>query len=320
MPPKNKNDSNHLFQGLRFTFLVKSHAKLMMKRIQEYGGALDDTVTSATTHIVCRPEMPGEKIIEALPPEAQNLDHYHLVTQNFVAQSIIKDALQDETAFRPVLIDTIKKRKDAPSSGTTPMKLSQSFPSNSPPTKRIKPSSPAEAIPTPSIVPNSGRSPAEQNAVQPHESSKEVEEEESEDGLSKEPCVVERRGSEWVAIRGRKPKVTGGSTGIPWGSFAVWDEPFDPGASRNTIEKLRKYWYVTRDPSKIHNGGEKEENLPAGGSREVSAEPQPKSGNGVCSHVACSLRPYCFIRRLEDVKKIYLEGRDQFKIKVSRIR
>ena len=46
------------------------------------------------------------------------------------------------------------------------------------------------------------------------------------------PCRVERRGSEFVAVRGVKPQYTGGRTGIPWGSCGVWAEPFDPDAAR----------------------------------------------------------------------------------------
>jgi hypothetical protein len=43
---------------------------------------------------------------------------------------------------------------------------------------------------------------------------------------------VERRGGEFVAVQGVKPQYTGGRTGIPWGSYGVWAEPFDPKAAR----------------------------------------------------------------------------------------
>lgn len=327
-------DAKNLFLGFTFTFLVKSHAHLMMKRVQEYGGALDDTVSSATTHIVCRPEMPMNKITQALDADSLKLESYHLVTQNFVAQSIIMGELQDETAFRPVLLDSDGKRKLTAIShqGTTSAAAAGASPSlSSPPRKRVKPSSQEDAIPTPINIQHSRTGnmttppPATTSAAAQNNSLKSatIPESEEEEDATSEPCVVERRGSDWVAIRGKKPKFTGGHTGIPWGSYGIWDEPFDPGTARTTIEKLRKYWYVTKDRSSKQ--GDKGENEGAGeglsvgngGSREVSAEPHPQSSNGVCCHIACALRPYCLVQRLEEVKKIYLEGRDQFKLKAS---
>ncbi|GAB4814366.1 hypothetical protein N2152v2_001412 [Parachlorella kessleri] len=67
-----------------------------------------------------------------------------------------------------------------------------------------------------------------------------------------------------------------------------------------TIEKLRNFWYGTKGPL----GG-------------VNSEPTPKpgDGNGICAHLACAKRPFCIVAKLEEVKKLYVPGRDQFRIK-----
>ncbi len=49
---------------------------------------------------------------------------------------------------------------------------------------------------------------------------------------AQQACRVVRRGAEFVAIRGVKPRFTGGDTGIPWGTAGVFDEPYDPAAAR----------------------------------------------------------------------------------------
>ena len=80
-----------------------------------------------------------------------------------------------------------------------------------------------------------------------------------------------------------------------------WHLPCD-ACCRETIEKLRNFWYGTK--------------APLGG---VIPEPVPKpgDGNGVCTHLACAKRPFCIAAKLEEVKKLYVPGRDQFRIKVG---
>ena len=80
-----------------------------------------------------------------------------------------------------------------------------------------------------------------------------------------------------------------------------WHLPCD-AVCRETIEKLRNFWYGTK--------------VPLGG---VATEPAPKpgDGNGVCTHLACAKRPFCIVAKLEEVKKLYVPGRDQFRIKVG---
>lgn len=59
----------------------------------------------------------------------------------------------------------------------------------------------------------------------------------SQAGAEKGECVVERRGSEFVCVQGSKPRFTGGNTGIPWGTFGVWCEPYDAATARLVLSK-----------------------------------------------------------------------------------
>ena len=46
------------------------------------------------------------------------------------------------------------------------------------------------------------------------------------------PCVVQRRGTQFVALQGRRPRYTGAGTGRPWGEAGVWEELHDEAAAR----------------------------------------------------------------------------------------
>lgn len=113
---------------------------------------------------------------------------------------------------------------------------------------------------------------------------------------------MERRGAEFVCVQGRLPQFTGGSTGLPWGSFGVWEEPWEEAAARETVDKLKNFWYQT-------------------GAHPLAVSAPPLSPqrneptNGVCGHAACAARPFCVVERLGAVKAVYVEGRDQFRIK-----
>ena len=125
----------------------------------------------------------------------------------------------------------------------------------------------------------------------------------TDDGL---PCVVVRRGSDWVTVQGRKPRFTGGHTGIPWGSFGVFDEPYDEATARATVEKVRAFWYKTGAGDSLqHEGSPLIPSNDAGGVSVESAE--TKSTNGVCSHSACAKRPFCLVARLAEAKNMYHE-------------
>lgn len=113
-------------------------------------------------------------------------------------------------------------------------------------------------------------------------------------------CVVQRQGSKWFAVSGTLPEFTGGHSGIPWGSCNVWDEPYSAEGASQTVETLRNHWYSTE-------GGHQ--------SQSQGSTSTLSTVNTVCKHASCSKRHYCLVQKLEDYKRVYLEGRDYFKIK-----
>jgi hypothetical protein len=328
MPPKASPDGQHLFSQLRFYFLTKAHMHLMMKRVVEQGGALDDSfVPGSTTHVICPPKTSRAVLDAALSTHHADASSssYELVTQQFVAQSIIKGKRQNEADFRPVIIEPVAsppKPAVTPSRPVKKQKLEESG------VEELEDK--VNKVPTPStLVPRRSSATGEET--------KEVEQEQKEDDeKAKLPCIVRRQGADWVAVQGRKPRYTGGNTGIPWGSYGVWDEPFNVEKARQTVEKLRQHWYVVASGGG-GGGGSKSKNGNGGTSSETAATRENineeeeedianKKGtlnstststlNGVCSHVACSKRHACLSQLLEEFKnKVYLPGRDQFKIK-----
>lgn len=279
----------------------------MMQRVQELGGTIDDSLTPETTHVVCALDTDERSVQERLPASRS----LQLVTPEFISRSIITHSLQNEENFRP------KFSRDRPASRQSMVgedlgdseredrpakrqKVDQGSAQHGPTHAASGPVAPnaqshkaTTDLATPGPVKGEGRSPrhpADRTAPPA--------------GTSPSgPCKVVRRGAEWVAVQGSKPAFTGGHTGIPWGSCGVWDEPYDEALARETVEKLKQYWYTTK--------GE----LPPG--EENGSSRAEGEGNGVCGHVACSKRPYCLVVRLGEVKKVYLEGRDHFQIKVT---
>lgn len=72
------------------------------------------------------------------------------------------------------------------------------------------------------------------------------------------------------------------------------------------MAKVKAFWYGTPGVS----------GTPAGAA--PVAEPAPaQGGNAVCSHVACLRRPFCIVQKLGEVGKLYIPGRDQYRIKVG---
>lgn len=124
-------------------------------------------------------------------------------------------------------------------------------------------------------------------------------------------CIVERRGADWVVVQGHRPAFTGGQTGIPWGAFGVWNEPFDEEKARDTINILWHHWHrnIGRHPERFRDNLE-EESIDRGPTSES------KPSNGICKHIACARRPFCIIQRLEEIKDAYLPGRDFFQLRV----
>ncbi|KAG7672125.1 hypothetical protein Ndes2526B_g06893 [Nannochloris sp. 'desiccata'] len=290
----------------------------MMKRIVEQGGTLDESVVpGATTHIICPPRIPRAAMDAALPnPTSIDKEHhpsskYELVTQQFVAQSIIKGKRQNEADFRPVVIEPA-----SPSAAAAPPAAPIGFlakNNTSHPVKRQKLDGSAEEEQEDRGV----LTPASKISRPPSATQKEKKQVDEEKG--NEPCIIRRQGSEWVAIQGRKPRYTGGNTGVPWGSYGVWDEPFNREKALQTVEVLRKHWYAVPATS-IRNVGSLVEN------ETIEADKEDDTGkdkatistttSGICPHIACRNRNFCLIQLLEDFKnKVYVPGRDQFKIK-----
>jgi DNA polymerase/3'-5' exonuclease PolX len=114
-------------------------------------------------------------------------------------------------------------------------------------------------------------------------------------------CIDEHHGSRWVAVQGTLPEFTGGHCGIPWGSCGVWDEPYDLESASQTVEALRNHWYSTKSQGHQPQFPETFKSL--------------TSNNEICKHASCAKRQYCLVRKLEDYKRVYLEGRDYYKIK-----
>jgi DNA polymerase lambda len=316
MPPKASPDGSLLFSGLRFFFVTKAHMQLMMKRVVEQGGTLDDAVVPGeTTYIICPPKTSRAVLDAALPPSSTTAK-YKLVTQQYVAQSIIKGKRQNEANYRPVVIEP---KLVSPAIAAASPTMSQ------PPAKRqklqggsIEDKEQVTVVPTP--LSEVSRPPS----VTGERGETKEESEEEEEGNEIEPCIVRRQGSKWVAIQGRKPKYTGGNTGIPWGSYGVWDEPFNLEKARETVEKLRKHWYVVVGGGNRNVQNFVEQATTAGESNEENetnpsdntVDRDDKTTNGICLHAACSKRRFCFIALLEEFKnKVYVPGRDQFKIK-----
>lgn len=73
--------------------------------------------------------------------------------------------------------------------------------------------------------------------------------------------------------------------------------------SRATREKLRHHWYRT--------------------ARAATAPPTGKDQGGkaprvntACRHAACAPHPFCIVEKLAEYRSVYVEGRDQYRIKV----
>ena len=233
-----------VFAGLHFCFWQAAHAQLMQQKTVEAGGAIDGDIGAATTHCVCADDMtpaqasarlsrrPHSRVCEAVTLQGARLElptGVHFVTAQFVADSLLKQRVLDEDDCMPpwyvaALRQLVREREaEAADDGAG-----------------------AASETTQALLPEELQAAARFDEVDSGAPTQEEEEEEGErappppsdgdagapPGDASLPCVVERRGAEWVAVQGVRPRVTGGHTGIPWGTAGVWDEPCDEAAAR----------------------------------------------------------------------------------------
>ncbi|KAL4421994.1 hypothetical protein ABPG77_011017 [Micractinium sp. CCAP 211/92] len=153
-----------------------------------------------------------------------------------------------------------------------------------------------------------------QDVMQPALASQQEQEAESREAAGQRPtvrCRVVRRGAEFVAVEGCKPHFTGGDTGIPWGSFGVWDEPYDLQAARHDC------WLCSAKPAVPTAGSHPGPPSLAQAATQPSAQAASPPRNAVCGHVCCALREQCIVAELRKVGQAYQTGgrTDQFKQK-----
>jgi hypothetical protein len=242
MPPTgNKHQLKHdLFRGLRFVFLSKSHMAVLIKRVKELQGEIQDDITENVTHVVCPNDAFSQPDDVELPVTC--------ITPDWLSQSIATGQLQDAAAYRPRFKPPQQAaRKQAPAhqvvDAKPPPQVSTlaDFPRkrpryigspHPPPQKRAtsRDSTPSKGQPDLSSGDSRKDAIVADTATNyGHDQFKYDE--------AKQACIVERRGLEWIAVQGEKPRFTGGHTGIPWGSYGVWDEPYDEVKAKETVSK-----------------------------------------------------------------------------------
>jgi len=192
-----------LFGGLHFYFLVRAHMSRMMQRVSELGGVIDDSLKDTTTHAVCDPgcseKFATEKLGAALPRAG-----LHLVTPDFISTSIVNGKLQSESNFLPRFVVGLQRNASRKSQRPKVLDVDDkshgskaSVAAACPPSKRPKRNDDY-------TITHSMKTPQKLDSEDIGYSSP------SADGQ----CVVERRGSDWVPVRGRLPRFTGGHTGM----------------------------------------------------------------------------------------------------------
>ena len=318
----------------------------MQQRIIERGGLVQPRVTRTTTHIIALPTDPLQTLQEALRSTSSDRPTpIHIVSQNFIAQSILANHKQQEALFRPPIVDLLAP-PPVPSSRptpTTPGPTTASIPTQIP---LYHHTSQPRPLPTPSkrkieqeeeeeeelnATPQTkiARSPRRidafspfSNPAHPLASQQQRETWTSEDIAT---ALIERKKDEWYLVRSdrQKPKFTGGNTGIPWGFCGVFTEPYDTEEAAKTVDILRHFWYLNEERKTTVNSAQsdystdttKHDDNDDNNDKRCSSRNSEKEENGVCRHVACARRTFCIIERLGEVKATYVPGRDQFQLK-----
>ncbi|KAK9865403.1 hypothetical protein WJX84_007229 [Apatococcus fuscideae] len=136
-----------------------------------------------------------------------------------------------------------------------------------------------------------------------------------------------------------RPRFTGGSSGITWGSHGVWEEPWTHATAVETLQLLDANWHGLKAPRRrlksarvphaqavvpsatqgasqlVSESDEEEEACLQTRSHTDSSEDMAPHINEVCLHQACAAQSSCIVAELETIRDNYTKGRDQFQIK-----
>ena len=117
-------------------------------------------------------------------------------------------------------------------------------------------------------------------------------------------------------------QVTGGTSGLPWGTGNQWVEPWNEAAARETLLKLDQWWHRkddTASPVAKPPAGSLCDTSPelVNADSQCVADGAQVPRNGVCAHAACAAKSFCIVAHLQEVHDNYRPRVDQFRIKVT---
>ncbi|KDD74932.1 hypothetical protein H632_c979p0, partial [Helicosporidium sp. ATCC 50920] len=179
----------------------------MRKRVEESGGRVETTPRAETSYVVCPSALPLERasaLLKASPDEVRALAAagVEFVTPAFVSHCILSGKVEAAAAARhrpAALIQDLQapRPEETPTCPSSVAKQPESAPS--PPA--------AQSLPT---LPR----PPKRRLQSPN-------------GGRQAPCRLVLRDGAFEVAAGHRPRWTGGDTGFPWGTCAVWEEPWN---------------------------------------------------------------------------------------------
>ncbi|EFN59186.1 hypothetical protein CHLNCDRAFT_138090 [Chlorella variabilis] len=293
---------------------------VMQQRAKQLGGVQQPAVAADTTHVICPPNLTAQQAADKLRgwsgptrevavgqgASVRLPEGVAFVTPDWVSRSIPKHHLLPEEQFLP---PGLAPAPASPAAATqaaaghdgagTGGQQQQEQQEQQQPQQREHPTG-ADAEQHRDAAP-AGPEPTSSTATVPFSSQQmwaAGQDAQQQDVLQGPAfCRVERRGSEFVAVQGAKPLYTGGDTGIAWGSYGVWQEPYDEAAARQGCRII---------------GGMLLESI------NGFCLPMVAQVNSVCRHTCCCRSPFCLLDALREVKEaVYIEwrGSDEHRIK-----
>uniref|UniRef100_A0A1D1ZYL6 DNA polymerase n=1 Tax=Auxenochlorella protothecoides TaxID=3075 RepID=A0A1D1ZYL6_AUXPR len=315
----------HVFEGCRLVFWHKSHVSRMKDRVVDRGGSIAAALDKDTTHVVSGANTSlvtaaahlaqAEHVRPSLSLDIDSMrvaapTGVHFVLPTWITASMLKQTRQAESdhlsPFGQRLAAAMPQAHgEAAVSGPGEHSGSGSADGKGPGAKQRER---AGSPPSSKTGSGLGTSPAHAptwtgGSGAPLCDAEPLPRKKARRPQPPAPCRVERVGSEFVAIEGDTlPRFTGGDSGLPWGWAGVWEEPWDEATAMATREKLRHHWYRT--------------------ARAATAPPTGKDQGGkaprvntACRHAACAPHPFCIVEKLAEYRSVYVEGRDQYRIK-----